>query len=215
VILFDEIEKAHPEVFNIMLQILEDGRLTDGHGRTVDFRNTVIVMTSNLGTEEFQRQAIGFSLKAKQEEGDTGRLKSAVDAALKKAFRPEFLNRIDDIIIFNPLSAEDLKKIIGLMISEVQKRLSEREVEIELDDNAKAWLLKEGYEPVYGARPLRRAIQRYVENQLSNRILSGDINDGDHVFISTDDKGLTFNVRQNDNGNDKIAVRKKIKSKSK
>ena len=137
VILFDEIEKAHPDVFNILLQILEDGRLTDGHGRTVDFRNTVIIMTSNLGTEEFQRQAIGFAQQEKQDKGDYDRLKSNIDGALKRTFRPEFLNRIDDIIIFHPLSEEHLKKIVDLLINEVQKRLADRNIVLELNERGK------------------------------------------------------------------------------
>lgn len=189
VILFDEIEKAHPDVLNILLQILEDGRLTDGHGRTVDFKNTVVIMTSNLGTQEFQRQAIGFS---RQEKSEQQRLKSTIETALKQTFRPEFLNRIDDIIIFQPLTQEHLKKIVDLLILEVEKRLADRNIKLELDDDAKSWLLKEGYEPAFGARPLRRAIQRYVENPLSSRILKGEIEEGDTVIISVEGSELTF-----------------------
>ena len=191
VLLFDEIEKAHPDVFNLLLQILEDGRLTDGHGRTVNFRNTVIIMTSNLGTEEFQKQAIGFS---RQEKTETERLKTAVDTSLKRTFRPEFLNRIDDIIIFNPLSRQNLKKIVDLLIKEVQKRLDERQINLVLDDGAREYLLREGYEPAYGARPLRRAIQRLVENPLSSQILSGKFNNGDTIRVSMEGEGLTFAV---------------------
>jgi ATP-dependent Clp protease ATP-binding subunit ClpC len=194
VLLFDEIEKAHPDVFNILLQILEDGRLTDGHGRTVDFRNTVIIMTSNLGTEEFQRQAIGFALQEKQEQGEYNRMKGSVDAALKRTFRPEFLNRIDDIIIFHPLTEEQLKKIVDLLIAEVQKRISDRNIMLELDDKAKSWILKEGFEPAFGARPLRRAIQRFVENPISNKVLSGEFKDGDRIFITAGDTGLAFST---------------------
>jgi ATP-dependent Clp protease ATP-binding subunit ClpC len=193
VILFDEVEKAHPDVFNILLQILEDGRLTDGHGRTVDFKNTVVIMTSNLGTQEFQRQAIGFS---RQEKGEQQRLKSAIETALKQTFRPEFLNRIDDIIIFQPLTQEHLKKIVDLLILEVEKRLADRNIKLELDDEAKSWLLKEGYEPAFGARPLRRAIQRHVENPLSGRILQGDIKDGDTVVVGVEGEGLTFSNKK-------------------
>ncbi len=194
VILFDEIEKAHPDVFNILLQILEDGRLTDGHGRTVDFRNAVIIMTSNLGTEEFRRQAIGFARQEKQDESDYDRLKDTIDNALKRTFRPEFLNRIDDIITFHPLSEEHLKKIVDLLINEVQKRLADRNIVLDLNDEAKSWLLKEGFEPAYGARPLRRAIQRYVENPLSSKILSGEFKDGDRVYISVDGSSLSFST---------------------
>jgi ATP-dependent Clp protease ATP-binding subunit ClpC len=196
VILFDEIEKAHPDVFNILLQILEDGRLTDGHGRSVDFRNSVIIMTSNLGTEEFQRHAIGFARQEKQDKGDYDRLKDTIDSALKRTFRPEFLNRIDDIIIFHPLSEEHLRKIVDLLINEVQKRLADRKIILELNDEAKSWLLKEGFEPAFGARPLRRAIQRYVENVLSSKILSGEFKDGDRVYISVEDNRLSFSARK-------------------
>jgi ATP-dependent Clp protease ATP-binding subunit ClpC len=193
VILFDEVEKAHPDVFNILLQILEDGRLTDGHGRTVDFRNTVVIMTSNLGTQEFQRQAIGFS---RQEKSEQQRLKGAIDTALKQTFRPEFLNRIDDIIIFQPLTQDDLKKIVDLLILEVEKRLADRNIKLDLDDEARAWLLKEGYEPAYGARPLRRAIQRYVENPLSSKILQGEIKDGETVVVSVSGDVLSFSTKK-------------------
>ncbi len=193
VILFDEVEKAHPDVFKILLQILEDGRLTDGHGRTVNFKDTVVIMTSNLGTEMFQRQAIGFS---RQEKDEQQRLKSDIDGELKRTFRPEFLNRIDDIIIFQPLIEEHLRKIVDLLISEVQKRLADRNIKLELDDEAKAWLLKEGYEPAYGARPLRRAIQRYVENPLSSRILQGEIKDGNTVVVGVDGDVLSFSTKK-------------------
>jgi ATP-dependent Clp protease ATP-binding subunit ClpC len=193
VILFDEVEKAHPDVFNILLQILEDGRLTDGHGRTVNFKDTVVIMTSNLGTQEFQRQAIGFS---RQERSEQQRLRGTIETALKQTFRPEFLNRIDDIIIFQPLTEEHLKKIVDLLILEVEKRLADRNIKLELDDEANAWLLKEGYEPAYGARPLRRAIQRYVENPLSSRILQGEIKDGNTVVVGVDGDVLSFSTKK-------------------
>jgi len=191
VILFDEVEKAHPDVFNILLQILEDGRLTDGHGRAVDFRNSVVVMTSNLGTQEFQRQAIGFT---RQDKGEQQRLRGTIETALKQTFRPEFLNRIDDIIIFQPLTEEHLKKIVDLLFLEVEKRLADRNIGLELDDEAKEWLLKEGYEPAFGARPLRRAIQRYVENPLSSKILSGEFKDGDRIFVGVEGDSLSFST---------------------
>ena len=165
----------------------------------------VIIMTSNLGTEEFQRQAIGF---AREEKGDTQRLKSAVDNALKRAFRPEFLNRIDDIITFEPLTEEHLKKIVDLLIKEVQNRLVERRIELDLNSEAKAWLLKEGYDPIFGARPLRRAIQRYVENPLSNRILSGDFKDGDTVYITVKDEKLSFSSKKPSSVKEKVKTGK-------
>ncbi len=189
VILFDEVEKAHPDVFNILLQILEDGRLTDGHGRTVNFKNTVVIMTSNLGTEEFQRQSLGFSRETK---GEKQRLKGAVDDALKKTFRPEFLNRMDEIIIFEPLTEEQLKEIVDLMIKDVQKRLVDRKITVELTEEAKVQLAKEGFDPVFGARPLRRTIQRQVENPLSKRILQGDFKEGDRVQVDVGSDGFTF-----------------------
>ena len=200
VILFDEIEKAHPDVSNILLQILEDGRLTDGHGRTVNFRETVVIMTSNLGMPEFTRQAsraIGFSTPGdKQDKDEMDRLRSSIESDLKKTFRPEFLNRIDDTIIFRPLTEEHLKKIVDLLILEVQKRLDERDIKLELSDEVKAWLLKKGYEPAYGARPLRRAIQRYVENPLSSRILQGEIKDGETVVVGVSGDVLSFSTKK-------------------
>ena len=189
VILFDEVEKAHADVFNILLQILEDGRLTDGHGRTVDFKNAVVIMTSNLGTEEFQRQAIGFYRK---DEADEQRMRKTIDSALKQTFRPELLNRIDDIIIFHPLTEEHLSSIVNLLIREVEQRLAERNIKLEIGSEAKAWLVKRGYDPVYGARPLRRAIQRYVENPLSAKILQGEFKEGDTIAISLKEDNLSF-----------------------
>jgi len=189
VILFDEVEKAHAEVFNILLQLLEDGRLTDGHGRTVDFKNTVVIMTSNLGTEEFQRQAIGFHHR---DEADEQRMRKTIESALKQTFRPELLNRIDDAIIFHPLTEENLKSIVDLLVREVEQRLAERNIKIEIGPEAKAWLVKRGYDPVYGARPLRRAIQRYVENPLSTKILKGESKEGDTIAIGVEGDNLSF-----------------------
>jgi len=189
VILFDEVEKAHTDVFNILLQLLEDGRLTDGHGRTVDFKNTVVIMTSNLGTEEFQRQAIGFQHR---DEADEQRMRKTIESALKQTFRPELLNRIDDVIIFHPLTEENLKSIVDLLVREVERRLAERNIKIEIGPEAKDWLVKRGYDPVYGARPLRRAIQRYVENPLSTKILKGESEDGDTIAIGVEGEDLSF-----------------------
>jgi len=193
VILFDEVEKAHPDVFNILLQMLEDGRLTDGHGRTVDFKNTVVIMTSNLGTEEFQRQGIGFSRK---EEADEQRMRSAIESALKRTFRPELLNRIDDVIIFHSLTEEHLRSIVDLLVHEVERRLAERSIKIEVNEEAKAWLAQRGYDPVYGARPLRRAIQRYMENPISTKILQGEFKEGDTIAISVQEDNLSFTTRK-------------------
>ena len=191
VILFDEIEKAHPDVFNILLQILEDGRLTDGHGRVVDFKNTVVIMTSNLGSQEFQRQSIGFH-RGGETRADQQRKKTAVESTLKQAFRPEFLNRIDEIIIFDELTEGQLNQIVELMLKELQERLEERKITITLTSEAKSWLAEKGFDPMYGARPLRRTIQRLVENTLSKRILQGEFAEGDDIIIALDESNLTF-----------------------
>ena len=192
VVLFDEIEKAHPDVFNILLQILEDGRLTDGHGRTVDFRNTVIIMTSNLGTEGIRRQQFGFRTDSRDGVDQIKKLKDSVDTALKGAFRPEFLNRIDEIIVFHPLAQDQIVQIVGLMTGEVQVRLDERGITFELTADAKMWLAEEGFDPVFGARPLRRAVQRHLENPLSKAVLSGEFSSGDHVLVDASETGLTL-----------------------
>ena len=195
VVLFDEIEKAHPQVFNLLLQVLEDGRLTDGHGRHVDFRNTVVIMTSNLGTSEYgKNHALGFKRGEADYETEKDRVRTSVDDALKKAFRPEFLNRLDETIIFDPLTRDDIHQIVELMVRAVHERLVEQEIGIELSAEAKDWLAKEGYDPIFGARPLRRAVQRYVENPLANRIISGEFGHGDTVMVDIDEasKALTF-----------------------
>ena len=200
VILLDEVEKAHPEVFNSLLQILDDGRLTDGHGRTVDFKNTVVVMTSNVGVEFIKRDmTLGFA--AKKEEAKSQKLayetmKEKVLAEMKKTFRPEFINRIDEIIVFHQLTEEQLRSIVELMVKDLQGRLADRKLKIELTEGAKSWLVKEGYDPVYGARPLRRAIERYVENSLSTKLLRGEFSQGDAVMVDLGDDGLTFTVRK-------------------
>jgi len=193
VILFDEVEKAHSDVLSILLQLLEDGRLTDGHGRTVDFRNTVVIMTSNLGSKEFQRGGIGFLRK---EEGDEEKMKADMKSALKESLLPELLNRIDDVITFHPLTKEHLKSIVGLLIRGVERGLAERNIRLEVNEEAKAWLVQKGYDPVYGARPLRRAIQKYVENPISTRILQGEFKEGDTVAISLEGDNLTFAARK-------------------
>ncbi len=191
VILFDEIEKAHPDVFNMFLQILEDGRLTDGHGRTVDFRNTVIIMTSNLGTEILQRESIGLLRPAAGAQAFQD-LQRSVDQALKKAFRPEFINRIDEIIVFEPLSQEQILQIVDLMVAEVQERLDEKSLRIRLTDAAREWLAKVGFDPSFGARPLRRAVQRHMENVLAREILEGRFSEGDDITVDVGDEELTF-----------------------
>ena len=182
VVLFDEIEKAHPDVFNALLQILEDGRLTDGQGRTVNFRNTVIIMTSNVGSGEIRQMgSIGFSINARQDANDDAR-RNLLDA-LRKTFRPEFLNRVDDIIVFNPLSKEHLALIIDVQLRRVNSLLESKGLRLEVTQSAKDVLMTEGYDPAFGARPMRRAIQRLLQDPLSLRLLNGDFSPGDTVVV--------------------------------
>ena len=192
VILFDEIEKAHPDVFNLLLQILEDGRLTDGQGRTVDFRNTIVIMTSNLGTTAEKRAAIGFTTGRTRTEAERDTLERNVEQALRQTFRPEFLNRIDEIVIFEPLTEPELRQIAELLLDEVRERLADRRITFEVTEAAREALVKEGYDPVYGARPLRRTVQRRVENPLAMRILAGEFREGDHVRVDYADGEYTF-----------------------
>jgi ATP-dependent Clp protease ATP-binding subunit ClpC len=193
VVLFDEIEKAHPDVFNTMLQLLDDGRLTDGQGRTVDFSNTIVIMTSNVGTEHVKQQGIGL-VRASQSQDDRDSAKARVMEAMKSAFRPEFLNRIDDIILFQPLTAQELTQIVDIITADVQKRLVEQGINLALTTDAKLWLAKEGYNPAYGARPLRRTVQRHIETPLARAVLQQQFVNGDHVTgeVSEDQKSLVF-----------------------
>ncbi|KAB2951444.1 ATP-dependent Clp protease ATP-binding subunit [Heliorestis acidaminivorans] len=195
VILLDEIEKAHPEVFNILLQVLEDGRLTDSKGRTVDFRNTVIIMTSNVGAQMLKRAGVmGFKLGegTDQEKVDYEAMKNRVMEELKKSFRPEFLNRIDETIVFHPLALEHLRRIVQLMLQDLRKRLQENEITLEVTEEAEAFLAKEGYDENYGARPLRRAIQRLVEDELSEGMLRKDFQQGSIVQVALKDGKLSI-----------------------
>jgi ATP-dependent Clp protease ATP-binding subunit ClpC len=201
VILFDEVEKAHPEVFNALLQILDDGRLTDGHGRTVDFRNTVVIMTSNVGTAGLSLQSgpLGFRPGgAADKDAKQAEMKDKILEALKRAFRPEFLNRIEEIIVFNRLDREQLRAVVEKMLRELRQRLDERQVGLELTDAAKDWLLEHGYDEVYGARPLRRLIQREVENTLARRSLAKEVGPGDRITVDLTGEGsrakLDFHV---------------------
>jgi len=191
VVLFDEIEKAHPDVWNAMLQILDDGRLTDGQGRVVDFRNTVIIMTSNLGTE-FGRKggALGFARPGESPAQVADEKK--IEDKLKQTFRPEFLNRVDEIIIFGTLSVEDVEQIVDLQMKEIRDRLREHGLFIELTATARKWLAKQGYDPQFGARPLRRALQRYVESPLSVKMLKGEFKVGDTIQVDANDEGVVF-----------------------
>jgi len=184
VILFDEIEKAHPDVFNVLLQVLDDGRLTDGQGRTVDFRNTLIVMTSNLGAE--------FLVSQKEGE-DSEAVRDQVMAVVRANFRPEFLNRIDEILLFHRLRREDMGRIVDIQLQRLTKLLEERKITIQLEPAAREWLAEKGYDPAYGARPLKRVIQKYVQDPLAEMILAGRIKEGERVAISAGKGGLTFN----------------------
>ncbi|MFC2022334.1 ATP-dependent Clp protease ATP-binding subunit [Chloroflexota bacterium] len=199
VILLDEIEKADPEVFNSLLQLLDDGRLTDGHGRTVDFKNTVIIMTSNTGVELIKREvSLGFTPQkggAKAQQQSYEDMKEKVMGEVKKKFRPEFLNRLDETIVFHELTEEHLRKIVDLMVKDLQGRLAERKLGLEITDGAKSWLAKVGFDPLFGARPLRRAVERYVENPLSTKVLRGEFNEGDKVLVDLVDDSLTFTAK--------------------
>ncbi|MGA1775193.1 MAG: AAA family ATPase, partial [Nitriliruptoraceae bacterium] len=192
VVLFDEVEKAHPDVFNALLQILEDGRLTDAQGRTVDFKNTILIMTSNLGTRNLTSPAVGFVDANEQSIYD--KMKRQVDDELKKHFRPEFLNRIDDTIVFHPLTVDEVVRIVDLMISRVQRQLIVKGLDLELTDALKQWLAGRGYDPQLGARPLRRTIQRELEDVLSERLLTGEFHAGQLVVadVAEGGEGVTF-----------------------
>jgi ATP-dependent Clp protease ATP-binding subunit ClpB len=184
VILFDEVEKAHPDVFNILLQVLDDGRLTDGQGNTVDFRNTIIVLTSNLGAEFLAALMEGQPAEAAREQ---------VMEVVRRAFRPEFLNRLDEIILFNRLGRSDMRRIVDIQLQGLEGRLAERKITLHIDDAAKDWLANAGYDPVYGARPLKRVIQRHLQNPLAKMLLTGAIKDGDTAPVLVLNGQLTVN----------------------
>jgi ATP-dependent Clp protease ATP-binding subunit ClpB len=184
VILFDEVEKAHHDVFNILLQVLDDGRLTDSHGRTVDFRNTLIVLTSNLGSEYLASLGEGQPASAVREQ---------VMGVVRASFRPEFLNRLDEIILFERLSREHMKGIVDIQLKRLDALLADRKIALELTDAAKAWLANAGYDPVYGARPLKRTIQRQLQDPLARMILEGRIQDGEAVRVDAGESGLLIN----------------------
>src|SRR5690606_6026726 len=187
VILFDEVEKAHPDVFNVLLQVLDDGRLTDGQGRTVDFKNTVIILTSNLGSEHLA--------KAEGEESDEV-TRHQVMEVVRASFRPEFLNRLDEVILFRRLSRANMAGIVDIQLARLRRLLEDRKIELKLDDAARRWLADAGYDPVYGARPLKRVIQRQLQNPLASLILEGEIRDGSVVNVSAGAKGLTIQGRE-------------------
>jgi ATP-dependent Clp protease ATP-binding subunit ClpC len=184
VVLFDEIEKAHADVFNILLQILEDGRLTDSQGRTVDFKNTVIIMTSNLGTAELRKKSIGFS--SDDDEMGYRRMQEKVTDALKRHYRPEFLNRVDEVIVFHELTMEEVTLIVDLLLVRVRSQLESQALDLALSDSAKDLLAAKGYDPQLGARPLRRALQRYLEDPMSERVLNKDFPAGATILVDVD-----------------------------
>jgi len=187
VILFDEIEKAHPDVFNILLQVLDDGRITDSTGKTVDFKNTILIMTSNLGSE--------YLLEGIDSDGEiTEEARENVERKLKASFRPEFLNRLDEIIMFKPLTKDNIDKIIDLIMKDLNKRLSDKDISIELTDEAKAFVTDNGYDPVYGARPLKRYVQNTVENIAARIILEGNVSEGDTIVLDVENGKLTGRV---------------------
>jgi len=184
VVLLDEIEKAHPDVFNVLLQILDDGRLTDGHGRTVGFKNTVLIMTSNLGSQWI------VDMKPGQE----AQMRERVMEALRASFRPEFLNRVDETIIFHQLGEDEIRKIVDLQFAALKRRLADRRIDVVLDDRARDILVKEGFDPAFGARPLKRTIQRLVLDPLAMKVLQGEFRDGDTIAVSGQDGGIAFSV---------------------
>ncbi|HJN21480.1 MAG TPA: AAA family ATPase, partial [Alphaproteobacteria bacterium] len=187
VVLFDEVEKAHPDVFNVLLQVLDDGRLTDGQGRTVDFRNTLIVLTSNLGSDHLANLPVGEDSEA---------ARTAVMAEVRAAFRPEFLNRLDETVLFHRLDRSQIGGIVDIQVERLAALLSDRDITLELDDIAREWLATAGFDPVYGARPLKRIIQRSLQDRLATLILDGSIRDGDTVEVGAGEDGLAIAWRQ-------------------
>jgi len=191
-VLLDEIEKAHPEVFNLLLQILEDGRLTDSYGRAVDFKNTILIMTSNVGARQIGlHTSLGFT-KGGDAEVSYAKMKDTVMSELKRVFNPEFLNRVDEAIVFHQLNKDHLRRIVDLMLDRLQRQLGEKKIELQVNDGAKDFLINEGYDPNFGARPLRRAIQRHVEDALAEEVLKGRFSSGGGIRITSTEQGLAF-----------------------
>ncbi len=198
IVLFDEIEKAHPDVFNILLQIMEDGQLTDSYGHAVDFKNTIIIITSNVGAKMIQKQAhLGFHQES--EEFQYEKMKEKVTGELKRIFNPEFLNRVDEIITFHPLTEDHIRKIVDIMLKNINIQMKEKELAITLSSEAKTWLAQHGYDPLYGARPLRRLIQKTIEDMLAEELLNGNISEHQHIHIRVNaDNTLDYEVRESD-----------------
>ena len=195
IVLLDEIEKAHPDVYNIFLQVFDDGRLTDGGGRTIDFKNTIIIMTSNIGARDIQNYGHGLGFGSGDSDNSADNNKAIVDKALKKTFSPEFLNRIDDIITFNSLSRDDIHKIIDIELDGLYKRIAERKYSLTLTDKAKDFLTDKGYDPKFGARPLKRAIQKYLEDALAELLLENEVQEGDEILADVSDDGEKLNLQ--------------------
>jgi ATP-dependent Clp protease ATP-binding subunit ClpC len=194
VVLFDEIEKAHPDVWNLLLQILEEGKLTDNVGRIVNFRNTIILMTSNVGSDIIKRQGtLGFSPVT--DEASYEKMRERIMDEAKKTFRPEFLNRVDDAIVFRALTKPDLIQILNLEVGKVLERLKRKNLQLQLDEKAKDFLVEKGYDPQYGARPMRRAVERFFEDPLAEEILKGNLHEGEPIFVTTDKEKLVFNQK--------------------
>ncbi|MGO2112297.1 MAG: AAA family ATPase, partial [Pseudoclavibacter sp.] len=184
VVLFDEVEKAHPEVFDLLLQVLDDGRLTDGQGRTVDFRNVIMILTSNLGSHYLVDPLLGDDQK-----------ESAVMALVRQSFKPEFVNRLDDLVVFSALTEDELARIVQLYVARLEARLVERRLTLDVDDDSRAWLAERGYDPIYGARPLRRLMQREIDDRLARGLLAGSIRDGDTVRVQVASDGDSLVVQ--------------------
>lgn len=182
-VLFDEVEKAHPDVFNVLLQVLDDGRITDSHGRTVDFKNTLLILTSNLGS--------AYLLEGIGPDGEiSSQAREAVEGLLKQSFRPEFLNRLDEIVFYKPLTKDEISRIVDLMIQSLSARLKEQQLSVELTDAARQYIVDNGYDPIYGARPLRRYIQSHVENLIARIIIEGNVHEGSVLTVDCNENGL-------------------------
>jgi ATP-dependent Clp protease ATP-binding subunit ClpC len=190
VVLFDEIEKAHPNVLHLLLQVLEEGKLTDSLGRKIDFRNTIIILTTNIGAEQMKKVTLGFG--GDKEDGNYDSMKGKVLGEAKRVLKPEFINRFDDLIVFHQLNREDLKLIVDLEVAKLVERIKQKEIKVVLDDKAREFLIEKGFDPAYGARPMRRAVERYLEDPMAEEMLKGTFKPGDTADVTATDKELIF-----------------------